>query len=148
MTAKEYFCSIRAEVVKIQQASEMLERMRAKECGRAQSFEPRGKGGVSSPADAIASRIDFEGRLERRIADANAEVDEALVYLYGRDGRGGLAKVAGSRYADAVCMRYLQGESWRDMADVMRCSDKWCKELCSAAFVKIDAVGWAELKNA
>ena len=148
MTAKEYFCSIRAEVVKIQQASEMLERMRAKECGRAQSFEPRGKGGTSSPADAIASRIDFEGRLERRIADANAQVDEALVYLYGADGRGGLAKIKGTRYADAVCMYYLQAERWDEIADVMQCSVQWCQELCRAAFVQIDRIGWAELKNA
>ena len=97
--------------------------------------------------DAINGRIDFEGRLERRIADSQAEVDEACVLLYGADNRGGLAKLKGNRYADALCMAYLQAMPWDEIADVMQCSRQWCRELCNVGFRYIDKVGFAALKD-
>ncbi len=67
--------------------------------------------------------------------------------LYGNDNHGGLAKLKGNRYADAVCMGYCQAMPWADVAVVMQCSPKWCRELCNAAFRYIDAVGVAWLKE-
>ena len=104
MDAKEYFERIRDEVASIEHAKEMLARLKAREGAKAQSYSAGGGGGGSDPMDAINGRIDFEGRLERRIADSQAEVDEACVLLYGADNRGGLAKLKGNRYADALCM--------------------------------------------
>lgn len=149
MKAKEYFEGIRAEVVKTDRAREMLERMKAREGAKAQSYQAGGgSGDVSDPMESISRRIDFEGRLKKRIADAEEAIDEACEVLYGADGRGGLAKLKGTRYADAICMGYLQAQEWAEIADIMQCSQQWCRELCRAGFAYIDRVGWAKLKSA
>ena len=50
MRAKEYFEGIRAEVVKTDRAREMLERMKAREGAKAQSYQAGGgSGDVSDP---------------------------------------------------------------------------------------------------
>lgn len=147
MRAREYFEGIRAEVVKLEQSKAMLEAMKAREGAKGGGFEPSVGGGDGDPMDAVASRIDFEGRLQMRIADAGELIDEACSLLYGGDNRGGLAKAKGTRYADAVCMAYLQAQPWAEIAEVMQCSPKWCRELCSAAFRYIDAAGFATIKE-
>lgn len=149
MRAREYFEGIRSEVVKTGRAREMLERMKAREGAKAQSLQAGGGGGNAiDPMESISRRIDFEGRLRKRIADAEAMINEACIVLYGTDGRGGLAKLKGTQYADAICMAYLQAEPWGEIADVMQCSQQWCRRLCDVGFAYIDSVGWAHLKNA
>lgn len=149
MKAKEYFEGIRAEVVKTDKAREMLERMKAREGAKAQSYQTGGGGGdVSDPMESISRRIDFEGRLKKRIADAEQAIDEACEVLYGADGRGGLAKLKGTRYADAICMGYLQAQPWNEIAEIMQGSVRWCHTLCDVGFAYIDEVGWAHVKNA
>lgn len=148
MRAKEYFESIRAEVVRTEQAREMLERMKAREGAKAQSYQASGGGEMVDPMDALARRIDFEGRLRERIRDAEGNLDEALEVLYGKDNRGGLAKMKGIQYADAICMHYLQAQTWGEIAEIMSCSTKWCRNLCDAGFMFIDRVGWAKVKSA
>ena len=147
MDAREFYESIRDEVSSIEKTREMLERLKAREGAKAQSYNATTGGGNADPMDAINSRIDLEGRLRQRIADSADSIDEACTVLYGRDNNGGLAKLKGNRYADAVCMAYCQAMPWADVADVMRCSPKWCRELCNTAFRHIDAVGMAWLKE-
>ena len=97
MRAKEYFEGIRAEVVKTDKAREMLERMKAREGAKVQSYPTGGSGGdVSDPMESVSQRIDFEGKLRQRIADAEGTLDEACEVLYGSDGRGGLARMKGA----------------------------------------------------
>ena len=56
MRAKEYFEGIRAEVVKTDKAREMLERMKAREGAKAQSYQTGGSGGdVSDPPSIEAA---------------------------------------------------------------------------------------------
>lgn len=149
MNAREYFEGIRADVKELKAARETLEAMREAEGAKAQGYQPSTGGSASGdPMDEIARRIDFEGRLRFRIAESAKEVDEACALLYGADNRGGLAKLKGSRYADAVCMLYLQCMPAAEAAEVMRCTDKWCRELCAAAFRYIDRVGMAYVKGA
>ena len=149
MRAKEYFECIRAEVVKTDKAREMLERMKAREGAKAQSYQIGGGcGDVSDPMESVSQRIDFEGKLRRRISDVEGSLDEACAMLYGADGRGGLAKLKGTHYADAICMYYCQAETWGYIAEIMQCSQKWCRKLCEVGFEFIDRVGWAHVKNA
>lgn len=149
MKAKEYFEGIRAEVVETDRAREMLERMKAKEGAKAQSYqEGTGGGDVSDASLAILQRIDFEERLHKRITDTKDAIDEACEVLYGSDGRGGLAKLKGARYADAICMGYLQAQPWGEIAEIMQGSVRWCHTLCDVGFTYIDSVGWANVKNA
>ena len=149
MKAKEYFEGVRAEVVKTDMAREMLERMKEREGAKAQSYQAGGShGGACDPMESVSRRIDFEGRLKQRIADAEESIDEACEILYGADGHGGLAKLKGTRYADAICMGYLQAQSWNEIAEVMQGSVRWCHTLCDVGFAYIDSVGWAAVKNA
>lgn len=115
MRAKEYFEGIRAEVVKTDKAREMLERMKAREGAKAQSYQTGGSGGdVSDPMESVSQRIDFEGKLRQRIADAEGTLDEACEVLYGSDGRGGLARMKGAHYADAMHVLLPSRDMGRD----------------------------------
>ena len=149
MNAKEYFEGIRAEVVKTDKAREMLERMKAREGAKVQSYQAGSSGGgACDPMDSVSRRIDFEGKLRQRIEDSEQAIDEACEILYGSDGRGGLAKLKGNQYADAICMAYCQAEPWGEIAEIMQSSVRWCHTLCDVGFKYIDSVGWAKLKNA
>ena len=35
-----------------------------------------------------------------------------------------------------------------EIAEIMQCSQKWCRKLCEVGFEFIDRVGWAHIKNA
>lgn len=148
MKAREYFEGIRDEAVKIRQASDMLDRLKAKEGPKAQSLAPSSGHGSGDPMDAVASRIDFEERLRARIAASKESVKRACDVLYGPNNDGGLAKLKGTRYADAICMGYVQAMSWDDVAEIMQCQPRWCQKLCDVGFVYIDNVGWANVRNA
>lgn len=148
MRAQEYFEGIRETIVEIERSKEMLTRLKATEGAKVQRYgEQQGKGN-SDAMDKINRRIDFEQRLQRRIDEASNMLDEATQLLYGQNDHGGLAKLKGNRYADVLCMAYLQGMQWREVAEVMRCSPKWCRELSNAAFTYIDAVGFARVRTA
>ena len=149
MRAREYFESVRAEVIRLERSRSMLERLRAREGARAQTYGiSSGLSAGGDPMDAVGSRIDMEGRMAALVARAEADIDAATEVLYGRDGRGGLAKLKGSRYSDAVCLYYVQGSTWTEAAAEMECSRQWCRALAAEAFSYIDRVGWAEVKDA
>lgn len=149
MRARDYFEQIRSEVIGIERARDMLARMREREGAQTQRItETHGGSGDGDPSLAIIQRIDFERRLERRIDSASQSLDDASSVLYGSDGRGGLAKLKGTRYADAICMAYLQAMPWAEIADIMQGSTRWCHTLCDVGFAYIDSAGWAKVKNA
>lgn len=149
MTAKEYFEGVRSEVVKVSQTHDMLERMKARAYGHGQSFEPTGGSGHASDPMAVVDRyIAFEQRLRERERQADEVVDEACEILYGRDNRGGLARLKGTRYADAVCMLYVINQPMAEITEIMQCSPKWVRELCNESFRFIDSVGVARVKDA
>lgn len=148
MRAQDYFEQIRETVVEIDRSKEMLTRLLAQEGAKIQRYGEQQGNGNSDAMDRINRRIEFEQRLQRRIDEASIMLDEATELLYGADDHGGLAKLKGNRYADVLCMAYLQATPWREVAEVMRCSVKWCHELSTAAFDYIDAVGFARCKTA
>lgn len=147
MSAQEYFEQIRQNVVEIERSKEMLERLLAAEGAKVQRYGEQQGNGNSDAMDRINRRIEFECRLQRRIDEASVMLDEATVLLYGADDHGGLAKLKGNRYADVLCMAYLQAMAWKEVAEVMRCSVAWCHELSNASFIYIDQVGFARLRT-
>lgn len=148
MRAQEYFEGIRETVVEIERSKEMLERLKASEGAKVQRYGEQQGNGNSDAMDRVNRRIEFEQRLQRRINEASEMLDEATMLLYGDDDHGGLAKLKGNRYADVLCMAYCQGMPWKEVAEVMRCSVKWCRELSGAAFSYIDGVGFAHIRTA
>lgn len=94
MKAKEYFEGIPCRGGEDRQGAGNARTHEAREGAKAQSYHAGGGSGYAAdPMDSIARRIDFEGRLEKRIAAAEEALDEACEVLYGKDGRGGLAKL-------------------------------------------------------
>lgn len=149
MLAQEYFEQIRDTVNEISRTEEMLAALKAREGVKGISFEPHYGGGCAGDAmDAINRRIELQERLAMRVEDATKVLDEATALLYGEDNHGGLAKLKGNRYADVLCMAYLQAMPWKEVADVMSCSPKWCHELACAAFRYIDKEGFAKVRTA
>jgi len=142
VTSEEFFTGLRDEVRDAEKTRDMLGRLRAAAEARNQTYDgAHGKGGTSDPTARIVNVIELENRLKRRIDAIEPDIERGLSILYGADGDGGLAKAKGSRYADAVCMAYLQDDGYDDIADVMQCSVRWVHELCSKAFRDIDAIG-------
>lgn len=147
MRAQEYFEQIRDTVVEIERSKETLARLAASEGAKVQRYSEQQGNGNSDAMDRINRRIEFEQRLQRRIDEVSTMLDEATLLLYGEDDHGGLAKLKGNRYADVLCMAYLQGMPWREVAEVMRCSVRWCQELSGAAFAYIDHEGFAKVRT-
>lgn len=146
MTAQDYFTSLRDAMRDVEKTRDMLERLRLNAEIRNQTYGGlHGVGTVSDPTARIVGAINLEGRLKKRIDAIEPDIEHGLAILYGADGDGGLAKAKGSRYADAVCMAYLQLESYEDIADVMQCSRRWVHELCAKAFADIDSIGMQAL---
>lgn len=145
--AREYFEQVRESVAEVERARDMLETMLAAEGARVQQYAPTFGGGDGDGMDKINRRIEFEQRLQRRVEEVSAMLDEATAILYGNDGNGGLAKLKGNRYADVLCMAYIQAMPWCEVAEVMRCSQSWCRQLTKYAFTCIDAAGFARLRN-
>lgn len=57
----------------------MLERMKAREGAKAQSYQTGGGGGdVRDPMESVSQRIDFEGKLRQRIADAEGHARRSV----------------------------------------------------------------------
>lgn len=94
---------------------------------------------------------------------AMAELDEAKALLvrrleratdvlYGRSGRGGLARARGYADADILCCHYLQGMGWAEIADeIVRTgaehADDWCRMRAMRALGYIDRVGMERLAD-
>lgn len=102
--------------------------------------------GIDSIVDSNAAmRLETaEGMLLRRM-------DLATDVLYGRSGRGGLAKAACTDDADLLCFHYLQGESWASIARRYGADDAnlttWCRRRAVHVCRTIDRIGMRALAD-
>jgi len=150
MTAREYFDWIRADVLEL---AEMEDRVAAlNELSRAPKAQGQGPSGCgSNRAEPMADRtIDAELELARMKAQVAPELDRACHVLYGRSGRGGVAKARSSADADCIFGYYLVGMSWREVADeLVRPESKdakhWCMMRAYRALEYMDRVGMSWL---
>ena len=75
------------------------------------------------------------------------ELDRALHALYGKSGRGGLAKARTYTDADIICGYYLQGLSWKKVADEMctgydgKYPSQWCRSRAITSIGYMERVG-------
>ena len=80
--------------------------------------------------------------------EVNAELEKATALLYGKHGRGGLAKARSTTDADCICGYYLQGMTWQQVADELvrpdsRDGAQWCKRRAYRALRWMDVSGFA-----
>lgn len=123
----------------------------------AQGFDPTGHGTIDPDKMTRAALISMQigelrallPLLERRL---ELMMERANHVLYGRDGRGGLAKARSSTDADILCCHYLQGMSWADVArEICRAESnyptEWARKRAVRACEFIDRYGADNLAN-
>ena len=148
MTAREYFEQARAAAIDRERVMQLHGNLTGREGLQSVSYDGNGGGcGVSDPMKATDIRIDFEQTMQERLAADDATLDEAFVLLYGADGRGGVYKVIGSKYADVLCGYYLYLDSWSELADTLNYDSRYLRNIRDIALAKIDEIGFAALKE-
>lgn len=145
--ARSFFETVRGVSAELERTRETLLRMEAREGVRAQGYEATGRSGsVSDRTAATDARMDYEGRVRRRVEEGYALMDLACSVLYGREsGKGGVDRLMGSSVADAISFRYVDARPWREVASLMGYapdSVRTVRHLCDQGFDCIDFLGW------
>lgn len=145
--ARSFFETVRGVSAELERTRETLLRMEAREGVRAQSYEASGRSGsVSDRTAATDARLDYEGRVRRRVEEGYELIDLACRVLYGREsGKGGVDRLMGSAVADAISFRYVDARPWSEVAAALGYSAdsaKSLRALCDQGFDCIDFLGW------
>lgn len=154
MAALEWFESIRANVIEVRDLEREIESIETQSGPHGQNAGSVGGGGSHDSLRGIDHIVDARMRekLERQKVETEAEIERALEVLYGKSGRGGLAKAKSSTDADILCCHYLQGMEWTGIAgevsreDVAR-PNGWCRTRAMRALSYIDRVGTEPLAD-
>lgn len=116
---------IRAQVLELARQEKNVQELR--EQSQTTSGQFGSIGHASGPKDAsgmLIRAIQAEADLDVMRAKVNAEIERALLVLYGCEGRGGLAKLKGYMVADCICGYYLQGMTWPQVASAFGWPDE------------------------
>lgn len=152
MAAKDEFETIRLNVLELGRLEEHIAELKAA-CGpRAMATEPSGHGGrreLLSPEDALAEAEERRDVMSKRL---ESTLSRACDVLYGKSGRGGIAKYRGSGAADSIHGYYLQGMTWEQVSDELvkpesRDGPQWCKRTAYRALEYADKVGLGVLAD-
>lgn len=153
MKARDWFDSIRADVLKLADMERDLEDLRAQTGPHGQQLGSIGHGSGGGDVSAPVLRVvQAEAELDVARAKLSQRIEQATLTLYGRDGRGGVARVRGYLSADCLVGYYLQGMSWAEVADEYIKPDSsdpvaWCKMRTKRALDIIDRYGPETLAN-
>lgn len=153
MRAREYFERLLDVEKELKARRRKVKSMR--ETLGTQSGSAAGSIGGTGKTDGMAEVdhvIEYEMELERDQVKHNLELSHATDVLYGRSGRGGLAKARRSVDADILCCHYLQGMTYAEIADEITKPDSddpvhWCIMRATRALEYIDKVGMHTLSN-
>lgn len=105
-------------------------------------FEPRVR---STPAhdrmgEAVASLVDQESALRRRLDEDYALIDLACEVLYGTDIQNGLHALVGWR-ADALALHYLNGYTWATVGNLLGYTEQHVQRQARVAMETCDTWG-------
>ncbi len=100
-----------------------------------------GTGEADRMAGRVASMVDAEDSLRRRLEDDYNALDLAHVVLYGRDTCDGLASLAPSWWADVMSLFYCERLTWARVASTVAYSEQRCRQVRDASLDLIDAHG-------
>ena len=150
MAALDWFESLEAEGGRIKKIGQELAVLDASISPRSQGFGPMGHGGGN--VDAVLGMAMVSARLSelRELLPGlerahEAKLEYATQVLYGKSGRGGLAKATCTDDADMLRFHYLQGESWASIG--RRYNPEygnltvWCKRKAATICKTIDRIG-------
>lgn len=98
-------------------------------------------GSIRDGMAPVASMVDYEAMMGRRVAEWCAAVDRAVRVLYGSDWDHGLARELGLGYAEVLDCIYIQRESIRSTALRLHYSRRTVAYMRNRALRFVDAVG-------
>lgn len=156
MAALDWFEGILAEGERIEKIKQNLALLDSSISPHGQGFEPTGHGGGSSDrmlAHAILSAKlgELKAQLPELERKHEAKLERATDVLYGKSGRGGIAKVMGTDDADMLCFHYCQGESWASIARRFEPETSnltvWCQRRAKLVCRTIDRIGMDALAD-
>ena len=156
MAALDWFETICTEGERIKKIKQNLAMLESRIAPRSQGYEPMGHGGGSS--DAMLGMAMMSARLGelRRLLPGlerkhEAKLEYATQVLYGKSGRGGVAKAVGTDEADMLCYHYLQGESWASIGRRFEPDASnltvWCQRKAKQVCKQIDHIGMDALAD-
>lgn len=156
MAAIDWFEGILAEGERIERIKQNLALLDSSISPHGQGFEPTGHGGGNSDrmlAHAILSAKlgELKAQLPELERKHEAKLERATDVLYGKSGRGGIAKVMGTDDADMLCFHYCQGESWASIARRFEPETSnltvWCQRRAKLVCRTIDRIGMDALAD-
>lgn len=150
-SARELFERIRVQAIECAKLEERVHELTSQQGPKGQTFEAIGReSGTDDGSAAMLRKVQVEEELERKQVALAGSVERACLVLYGKSGRGGLARLKDSATADCICGYYLMGMKWQELADEItkpesRDGKQWCKRKAYRGFECIDRMGTKSL---
>lgn len=142
--ARDLFEAARSAAHDANRCWRAIDAMSAREGVRGRGAGPAVRGGAAgSGMAATDERIDWEEANRARIAGDYELIDLAFSVCYGEDGRHGVWLGVGGAYADALCMRYVDPMSWREVASRLDVAESTARLYVAVALDAVDSVGIA-----
>ncbi len=144
--ARDLFDAARTAAMECERTRRMLAAMEDAEQGGGSALGVKvAHGSIADPMRRVDARMDRESAWRIRIEENERLMDYATCVLYGReqDGRGGVAALLGTVYADVMWWYYLGCERWERVGEIVGYSKTGCKRLRDVACDLIDAHGLA-----
>ena len=156
MAALDWFESILNEGERIERIKQNLAMLESRIAPRCQGYEPMGHGGGSTDAMLGMALVSAKlGELRRLLPLVERKHEDRIEYatqvLYGKSGRGGVAKALGTDDADMLRFHYLQGESWASIGRRFEPDASnltvWCQRKAKQVCKQIDRIGMDALAD-
>lgn len=144
-SAREFFEAARSAAIEVASYNERVSRMEQTEGLRGAPLSSA-RGGSRRDVNGMSrvdARIDLEAAERRHIEEDYALIDRAASVLFGltQRGAGGVDALLGWREAMIMDLYYLEGWSWRQVANAMDLSEDWCRTLRNVSLDVCDAYG-------
>ena len=129
MTAKEFLRRARSADRLIDQATERVERIRARlESGRMSNITGMPRGGASDWTDTANALIELERRVNARVRD---------MCRLKRLAMDAIDQVEEARLREVLELYYLDGMTWEQVAAAMHLDQRWIYRLHGKALLKV-----------
>lgn len=143
--AREFFEAARSATFEVAAFNDRVSRMKQTEGLRGAPLSGA-RGGSRGDVNGMArvdARIDLEAAERARIEEDRALISRAASVLFGltQGGAGGVNALLGWREARIMDLYYLEGWSWRQVANAMDLSEDWCRTLRNVSLDVCDAYG-------
>ena len=144
---------LRHEVLELAKLEQKAEELEDRAGPRGMGMAVASGGGRVELMTPVDHATQIRQELEVRTARLTLRLEFATNVLYGRSGRGGLAKVRSYTDADILTGYYLQGLSWPKVAKELstdiesKWPAQWCRSRAMCSISAMERIGLEELAD-